>query len=415
MRHSSGSLQQKPHLGTRTLLIGGASILVVVLIAGIVLMRANREAGADTRSPAQAKEEHATAETWIRRAFAVTAQFHRVYTPCWEGAYGAIGDAYLFAATRDSSLLRFYLVDHDLTQMCEGTWVDDRAWVCMAELLWWKVTGKRNLRLVMDASRRYDDARQQGRLSSFRGIWSWYNWPPGASSTEPIFTNSNMNQMVTVACGLYEATGERRYLRDAILAWNGDAAHPGIAKTWYRGDGRWEGQTGSAAFGHELPWEGTGYCSVAGALYAATHDSVYRQIAVATARRIMDPSTGWVDPVDYYQIRMDGSGAFVNFLLDAYAIAPAELQSLLPKVERMLNHVWTNHEGRSEVTLHRKSDDGIRNGWNPRGGEEGYGVGEIGTVHAQGEAVRAFGTFAYFLLQSEEPNANTGKLIPVQP
>ena len=71
---------------------------------------------------------------WITRAEAVTTLFHRVYTPCWEGAYGAIGDAYLFAATGDSSLLRFHLVEHDLTRMCEGTWVDDRAWVCLAEL-----------------------------------------------------------------------------------------------------------------------------------------------------------------------------------------------------------------------------------------------------------------------------------------
>ena len=28
---------------------------------------------------------------WTERALAVTRLFHRVYTPCWEGAYGAIG------------------------------------------------------------------------------------------------------------------------------------------------------------------------------------------------------------------------------------------------------------------------------------------------------------------------------------
>jgi len=333
---------------------------------------------------------------WITRAEAVTALFHRVYTPCWEGAYGAIGDAYLFAATGDSSLLQFHIFDHDLTRMCEGTWVDDRAWVCLAELAWWRFTGRRNMTLVLDASRRYAEAREQGRFSSVEGFWSWYNWPPSARVQDRIFTNSNMNQMVTVACGLYEATRDRRFLNDALLAWNGDAQHPGIEKTWYRGDGVWEGRAGAAAFGNEIPWDGTGYCSVAAALYAVTQEEKYRSIAAATARHVMDPATGWVDPVDYYQLRMDGGGAFVNFLLDAYEIAPEPLHDLPPKVERMLDHVWTNHGGTSEVTLHRLADDGIRNGWNPGGGEEGYGVGEIGTVHAQGEAARAFGLFAYY-------------------
>ncbi|MGB2957384.1 MAG: hypothetical protein WBD30_00700 [Bacteroidota bacterium] len=93
---------------------------------------------------------------------------------------------------------------------------------------------------------------------------------------------------------------------------------------------------------------------------------------------------------------MDGNGAFVHYLMDAYEIAPEALEDLPGKVERMLDHVWTNHHGNATVTLHRTGDHGIRNGWNPHGGEEGYGVGEIGTVHAQGEAARAFGVFAYF-------------------
>jgi hypothetical protein len=63
----------------------------------------------------------------------------------------------------------------------------------------------------------------------------------------------------------------------------------------------------------------------------------------------------------------------------------------------MLEHVWTNHNGAASVTLHREIDHGIRNGWNPFGGEDGYGVDEVGTVHAQGEAARAFGTFVYYL------------------
>jgi hypothetical protein len=76
-------------------------------------------------------------------------------------------------------------------------------------------------------------------------------------------------------------------------------------------------------------------------------------------------------------------------------IAPDELQDIPGKVEKMLDHVWTNHHGHALLMLHRTYDHGIRNGWNPNGGEDGYGVDEIGTVHAQGEALRAFGVFAY--------------------
>jgi hypothetical protein len=213
-----------------------------------------------------------------------------------------------------------------------------------------------------------------------------------------------MNQMVTVACKLYDATGEHRFLQDALLAWNGDGKLPGIEKRWYKGNGRWEGRHGPAAFGKELPWDGAGYCAVAAALFHSTSNAHYRDIAVATARRVMDPGTGWVDPVDFYQINMDGNGAFVNFLLDAYALAPDELPDLLGKIETMLTHVWTNYHGRAAVTLHREADHGIRNGWNPFGGEDGYGVGEIGTVHAQGEAARAFGVFAYFRQNRSAPH-----------
>jgi len=343
-----------------------------------------------------------TERGWTARALAVSRQFHRVYTSCWEGAYGALGDAYLYRATHDSSLLRFHIVERPLQSMCEGTWVDDRAWVCLAELEWWKVTGKTNLLLVADAQRRYDEAKAEGRLSHHEGFWSWYNWPAGAKVGEKIFTNSNMNQMVTVACGLYEATGERRYLDDALRVWNGDRQNGGIERQWYAGKGKWIGKTGHVAFGHELPWEGTGYCSVASALYRVTRDQHYRNIAVQTAQRILDPAIGWVDPQDFYQLRMDGNGAFIHFLFDAYEAAPKELAEIPPKVERMLQHVWSNHGGTSTVTLHRGSDHGIRNGWNPRGGEEGYGVGEIGTVHAQGEAARAFGLFVYFRFHSGE-------------
>ncbi|RPH37958.1 hypothetical protein EHM92_01310, partial [bacterium] len=265
----------------------GVVALAVLLIVFLAPSDDRRPAAETPQSPPQ------RLDSWIDRARAVTALFHKVYTPCWEGAYGAMGDAYLFRATGDSSLLRFHTVDNDLRQMCEGTWVDDRAWVCLAELEWWSVTGKRNMGLVIDAVRRYDDARHEGRFSPHEGFWSWYNWPPGSNVNERIFTNSNMNQMVTVACKLYDATGDRRFLQDALLAWNGDGKIPGIEKRWYRGEGKWEGRLGPAAFGKELPWDGAGYCSVAASLYQATSDEKYRRIAVATARRVMDPASGW--------------------------------------------------------------------------------------------------------------------------
>jgi len=332
---------------------------------------------------------------WVQRALAIDREFRTVFTPCWEGAYGAIGDAYLFAITQDSTLFDFFLHQHPFSAMCEGRWVDDVAWVCLAEEAWWRCTGRSNNQLVGNAIRRYDEVRDQGRLSHVEGFWSWYNWPPSSRMGEQIFTNSNMNEMAAVACWLFEATHEKRYLDDALLVWNGDASAAGVEKAYYRGDGRWEGKGGQAAFGNPLPWEGAGYCTIAASLYRVTGDVRYRKIAVATAKRLMDPKTGWVDAKDFYQLRMDGNGAFVSFMLDAYLSSPDELEEIPAKVERMLEHVWTNAGGKAKVQLHRESDDGIRNGWNPMGGEQGYGVGEVGTVHAQGEAVRAFGVFAY--------------------
>jgi len=347
--------------------------------------------------PAKPQTKHQFADKWLQQAYAIDALFHSVYTPCWEGAYGAIGDAYLFAATKDSSLLRFHLIENDMRRMCKGTWVDDRAWVCLAEFAWWNFTGRANGSLVEDARGRYLEARREGRLSSHEGFWSWYNWPPSGRVNERVFTNSNMNQMVSVACWLYEATGDRTFLNDAMLVWNGDSKYPGVWKTLYRGNGRWEGKPGLAAFGKQLPWDGAEYCSICASLYRVTKDRNFKKIIVATAKRIMDPANGWVDPADYYQIHMDGNGAFVNYLLDAYMAAPEDLKEIPDKISRMLDHVWTNHEGMARITLHRESDDGIRNGWNPYGGEDGYGVDEVGTVHAQAEALRAFGIFAYVM------------------
>ncbi|MEK9139110.1 MAG: hypothetical protein AAB393_18475 [Bacteroidota bacterium] len=376
-------------------------VVAIIAIATIAFLVVNKESGSkdDASNPAASASESVSAEDstnkWLKRAKAIDLLFHYVYTPCWEGANGAIGDAYLFAATHDSALLRFHLIEHEMRKMCVGTWVDDRAWVGLAEYYWWKFTGKANMALMQDASLRYDEARREGRLSNHEGYWTWYNWPRGAAVNERIFTNSNMNQMVTLACCLYEATGDRRFLNDALLVWNGDGKTPGIEKTLYKGNGRWEGRPGRAAFGKELPWGGTEYCTIGAAMYRVTKDPKYREIVVATAKLMTDPATGWIDPADYFQIHMDGNGNFVHYLMDAYEIAPNELADIPGKVERMLEHVWTNHYGTAAVTLHRESDHGIRNGWNPFGGEDGYGVDEVGTVHAQSQAVRAFGVYAW--------------------
>ena len=381
------------------LLVG---LIIVVSVIVIIWKSTDKqpnkisEMRTDVRQSKLETENTQPMEKWIGRAKAVDELFHTVYTPCWEGAYGAIGDAYLFAVTKDSVLLRFHTIEHDMRKMCVGTWVDDRAWICLAEFYWWDFTGRKNRSLIEDAKQRYLSARKEGRLSKHNGYWSWYNWSPKAGVQENIFTNSNMNQMVTVACWLYEITGEKRFLDDALLVWNGDKKYPGVEKVLYKGDGKWEGKKGRAAFGNEVPWQGAGYCTIGASLYRATKDPKYKKIVVETAKRIMDPTNGWVDPNDYFQIQMDGNGAFVNFLLDAYAIAPDELQGIPAKIEKMLEHVWTNHHGAASLTLHRETDHGIRNGWNPYGGEDGYGVDEVGTVHAQGEAARAFGLFVYY-------------------
>jgi hypothetical protein len=333
----------------------------------------------------------------IQRTYAIDILFHQVYNAEWEGAYGAIGDAHLYAATGDRNLLALYTDTYRLLDMQNGTWVDDRAWVCLAEMYWWHLSGGKNTQWVKDARSRYLDAKREGRLSHHDGFWSWYNYPPEAKGNFRIFTNTNMNQMAAVACWLYEATHERQFFTDAMLVWNGDANYPGVEKKFYHGNGIWKGNEEKAAFGKQFPWEGAGMCSIGAAMFRMTGEKKYKEIAAATAKRIMDPANGWVDPQDFYQLRMDGNGAFVHFILDAYQIAPDRLRDIPNKIEKMLEHVWTNHYGNALITLHRPIDDGIRNGWNPNGGEDGYKVNEIGTVHAQSEAVRAFGVFAYVL------------------
>ena len=409
MQTSHGHKAQKKHRRLSALkkrrvvfgLIAGAALVVggVAVLAPVRFGRGpapRQDAVAATGASGGSAPRYQPTELWLQRAYRVDRLFHQVYTPGWEGAYGALGDAYLFAATNDSALLFYHFVEHPLTRLYNGYWLDDRAWACLAELTWWELTGKTNMRLVTDAAQRYAEARAAGMLSNHEGYWTWYNYPPTAKVKDPIFTNTNMNQMVNVACRLYAATRDEQFLKDALLVWNGDGVTPGIEKRLYVGNGHWKGREGRAAFGKELPWGGTGYCSIGASLYHVTKDPKYKKIVVETARVMLDPGTGWVDPVDFYQIHMDGNGAFVHFLMDAYSIAPEDLPEIPEKVGKMLEHVWTNHQGRARVVLHRDVDDGIRNGWNPEGGEDGYGVGEVGTVHAQGEAARAFGVFAYF-------------------
>lgn len=336
-------------------------------------------------------------EQTIKRTYAVDRLFYQVFNPGWEGANGAIGNAHLYAVTRDSTLLRIYTTVLNPKKLYNGGWVDDRAWVCLADMYWWDLTGRTHKEWVEDAKKRYLDARSEGRLSNKEGFWSWYNWPPNWKIEDRIFTNSNMNHMAHVACWLYEATKEKRFYNDAMIVWNGDATSPGIEKTYYRGDGKWEGKPGPAAFGKQLPWEGAEYCSLGAAMFRMTGDQKYKKIIVATAKRIMNPANGWIDPVDYYQLTMDGNGAFVHYILDAYLAAPEDLSDIPEKIAKMLEHVWTNNHGKAKVMLHRLGDDAIRNGWNPNGGEDGYGVDQVGSVHAQSQAVRAYGVFAYVL------------------
>ena len=343
-------------------------------------------------------------EKTVQRTYAVHKLFRRVYSAGWEGANGAIGAAHLFAVTHDTALPLAYGRSMDLLKMYNGTWVDDRAWICLAEMYWWHFTGRKTSAWVQDARKRYLDARAEGRLSNHEGFWSWYNWPKNWKMEDKVFTNSNMNQMVSVACWLYEATKEKQFYNDAIRVWNGDSKYPGIEKTLYRGNGRWEGKAGLAAWGKQIPWEGAEYCSIGASMYRMTLDPRYKKIVVATAKRIMDPATGWVDSQDFYQLRMDGNGAFVHFILDAYLIAPDELPEIPGKIQRMLEHVWTNHHDKATVILHRLGDDGIRNGWNPNGGEDGYFVDQVGELHPQSQAVRAFGVFAYVLRQKLAKN-----------
>lgn len=398
------------------LILGGALIVALAAAGYLVLLRGNLDSSQGASTSAEPTGQHQVSkqellEQTVQRAYAIDKLFRQVYTPGWQGANGAIGDAYLYAATGDQTLLYSFTNIRKLTDMIDGTWVDDRAWVCLAEMYWWDFTGRTNATWVLDAKQRYLSAKAEGRLSHHEGFWSWYNWPADSKVEDLIFTNTNMDLMASVACWLYEATGDKQFYKDALLVWDGDSKYPGIEKLFYRGNGVWVPKGGRTFVGGQFPWMGAGCCCIAASLYKMTGNTKYKDVAVATAKRIMDPANGWVDGQDFYQIRMDGNGAFVNFIVDAYEIAPDQLADVPDKIAKMLEHVWTNHHGTATVTLHRLSDDAIRNGWSPNGGEMGYGVDEVGTVHAQSQAVRAFGVFAYVLKQQIDRDTAAKKAI----
>ena len=400
------------HSHRRRAVLGVLGFLALAVLVYVVLKV--QLSGMDQTTTSQASAAGSKVEVLfqntVKRTYAIDKSFRRVYSAGWEGANGAIGVAHLFAATGDQGLLYSFTNTYRMQDMFNGTWVDDRAWICLAEMYWWDFAGRQNAGWVDDAKQRYLQAKKEGRLSNHEGFWSWYNWPPNAVPPgEKLITNSNMNQMATAACMLYAATAETQFYDDALRIWDGDTRYPGVERMFYKGNGRWEGKSGLAAFGEQFPWQGAGYCSIGAALYRMTGDKKYKDVAVAIAKRVMDPANGWVDGQDYYQVRMDGNGAFVHYILDAYMIAPEELPDIPMKIEKMLEHVWSNHHGSAAVTLRRTEDDGIRNGWNPNGGEDGYGVNEVGTVHAQSQAVRAFGVFAYVLGQQLKKEKGTSR------
>ena len=121
---------------------------------------------------AQPQESSDIFHLTVQRAYAIDVLFHQVYNAEWEGANGAIGDAHLYAATGDQNLLALYTNKFRLLDMHNGTWVDDRAWVCLAEMYWWHVSGRTNTQWVADARSRYLEAKREGRLSHYEGFWS---------------------------------------------------------------------------------------------------------------------------------------------------------------------------------------------------------------------------------------------------
>ena len=139
-----------------------AVIGVLIFSAGFFSLT-NAESPPSSTTLQSPKTPYQPRQLWVQRACDVTKLFQKVYTPGWEGAYDSIGDAYLFATTKDPALLRFHTAQWSFYN---GNWVDDSAWACIAELKWWEVTVRRDSVLVYDAAKRYIEARNH--LATFK-------------------------------------------------------------------------------------------------------------------------------------------------------------------------------------------------------------------------------------------------------
>lgn len=172
-------------LRLKYVIFGALSLLIVFSIVYLLTKKESFGTKKESLSNVQQVQQQESSDPdlfhrIVQRTYAIDILFHQVYNAEWEGAYGAIGDAHLYAATGDQNLLSLYTNTYRLLDMYNGTWVDDRAWVCLAEMYWWDVSGRKNIYWVEDARKRYLEAKSEGRLSHHEGFWSWYNYFPGA-------------------------------------------------------------------------------------------------------------------------------------------------------------------------------------------------------------------------------------------
>ncbi|MFA6234354.1 MAG: hypothetical protein WC824_09280, partial [Bacteroidota bacterium] len=122
--------------GSAVILIAGGALFLIAVVYAIGGFAWFTGDGDQSARNGENESSFKPEEKWLKRAYLIDALFHKVYTAGWEGANGAIGDAHIFAVTRDSSLLRFHTVLHPMKDLFNGTWVDDRAWAALAELYW---------------------------------------------------------------------------------------------------------------------------------------------------------------------------------------------------------------------------------------------------------------------------------------
>ena len=146
---------------------------IAAILATLLLLPFSGPIGSDSSILCQDQQKSAglqLLEKTVQRTYSVHKLFRRVYSAGWEGANGAIGAAHLFAVTHDTTLLVAYGTSMNMLNMFNGTWVDDRAWICLAEMYWWHFTGRNLKGWVQDAKKRYLDAKAEGRLSNHEGV-----------------------------------------------------------------------------------------------------------------------------------------------------------------------------------------------------------------------------------------------------